>query len=611
MRKWVTRHFQAPTVDAMDKAKQDFAKIAHSAGYEYLDIRMYRDPEESYREIGARIDGITAGVEAGDLVIFQYPIYNSLQFEVSFAEHLIYRGTKLVLMVHDYERLRFGGNDGFDEIRHLNLVSAVIVPNEKMRDRMREDGVTSPIILQYCWDYLTDNPIDMAIPSREVVIAGSFVKSSILSEWNQDYKLIAYGSNDLNQTPAENVDYRGVRQQEELIRELPNCFGLAWDTGTTYGEYTRYNNPYKVAMYLSLGMPVIVWKESAIAKLITDNGLGYTINSLDEIGIILSSVTDEELSELKTRVVNFSSLLRNGFFGRRFIVETEKVILDNNLKIDISEESFFEFGIKVLGIQETIHFITDNHLSTARFGDGEFELIQGQDIPFQQNSEDLRHRLEEVLYTNSNKEFLVCLPDVFSDMDKYKPQSAAFWKEKKEKFKGIFEKLNKNNVYGSAFMSRPYMDLIDKSKSAGYFNQLKDLWFMRDILIVEGSNTRSGRGNDLFDGARSVERIICPPNNAFDKIDEIEQAIRELGKDKLVLLMLGPTAKIVAYDLYKEGLWLVDLGHIDTEYEWFKMGATEKVKLPNKHTAEHNYDQDIELTDDPEYNSQIVADLTK
>ena len=46
---------------------------------------------------------------------------------------------------------------------------------------------------------------------------------------------------------------------------------------------------------------------------------------------------------------------------------------------------------------------------------------------------------------------------------------------------------------------------------------------------------------------------------------------------------------------------------IDSEYEWYKLGAVEKVKLPNKHTAEHNYDQDIVFDHDQVYESQIVA----
>ncbi len=41
--------------------------------------------------------------------------------------------------------------------------------------------------------------------------------------------------------------------------------------------------------------------------------------------------------------------------------------------------------------------------------------------------------------------------------------------------------------------------------------------------------------------------------------------------------MLGPTAKLLSYDLTKRGYQAIDLGHIDSEYEWFQMKAESKV----------------------------------
>ena len=87
-------------------------------------------------------------------------------------------------------------------------------------------------------------------------------------------------------------------------------------------------------------------------------------------------------------------------------------------------------------------------------------------------------------------------------------------------------------------------------------------------------------------------------------------AVRRHGVNKLILLMLGPTAKIMAADLAFEGYWAVDIGHIDSEYEWYRMGAAYKIKLKNKHTAEFNFDRDIELQDDDAYAAEIVEMLS-
>ncbi|VOF32064.1 putative glycosyltransferase [Streptococcus pneumoniae] len=140
---------------------------------------------------------------------------------------------------------------------------------------------------------------------------------------------------------------------------------------------------------------------------------------------------------------------------------------------------------------------------------------------------------------------------------------------------------------------------------------MKSIWENRDLLIVEGATSRSGVGNDLFDEANSIKRIICPSHSAFSRVHEIEQEIEKYAGGRLILCMLGPTAKVLSYNLCQMGYQVLDVGHIDSEYEWMKMGAKTKVKFSHKHTAEHNFDQDIEFIDDETYNSQILVDLSK
>ena len=40
-------------------------------------------------------------------------------------------------------------------------------------------------------------------------------------------------------------------------------------------------------------------------------------------------------------------------------------------------------------------------------------------------------------------------------------------------------------------------------------------------------------GNDLFDNANSVERIICPSKNAYSKIDEVLKVYINAGNSPL------------------------------------------------------------------------------
>ena len=68
-----------------------------------------------------------------------------------------------------------------------------------------------------------------------------------------------------------------------------------------------------------------------------------------------------------------------------------------------------------------------------------------------------------------------------------------------------------------------------------------------------------GIGNDLFDNASSIKRILGPNTEAFHYYDKIIQAVNQFPKSTLILLALGPTATIMAYDLARQGYQAIDL----------------------------------------------------
>lgn len=263
--------------------------------------------------------------------------------------------------------------------------------------------------------------------------------------------------------------------------------------------------------------------------------------------------------------------------------------------------------IIVKSIAETVALINDNAASLVRFGDGEVDIMNGHGIPYQMYNEQLALKLKEILHVQSDGEFLVGIPDVFHNLERYNDAAQNFWKNHLEIYKGFYGSALTSKWYVTTFVSRPYIDLINKEEATTSFQKIKSLWDKKDILIVEGSTSRSGVGNDLFHNTSSISRIICPSHHSFVKHEQILESIREHGKGKLILLMLGPTAKVIAYECYKEGYQALDIGHIDSEYEWFQRGATHKIKLNHKHTAEFNFDENIIFEKDLAYEQSIVS----
>ena len=270
------------------------------------------------------------------------------------------------------------------------------------------------------------------------------------------------------------------------------------------------------------------------------------------------------------------------------------------------------YRFEVMSPESTVNYIHRTHCSIARFGDGEFGLINGSNNPsFQTANESLAKRLKEVCSAEKSQ-LLVCLPHSLKTTNDCNEFAKKFWEwwiwsdnnlEKAAKCLRLSPW--KKRIFGDAQITRPYMDWKDKTKAGERFKQLKSLWENRDVVIIEGSQTKLGVGNDLLQNTKSIRRIICPANNAFDSYDEILRAAQEFEKEVLFLLALGPTATVLAFDLSQNGYQALDIGHIDIEYEWYCMGATSKVAIPGKYTQEA-YAEVNDQEPDLEYDSQII-----
>ena len=261
---------------------------------------------------------------------------------------------------------------------------------------------------------------------------------------------------------------------------------------------------------------------------------------------------------------------------------------------------------RVVSIQDTIQHIIETKCSVARYGDGEMKLIMGNDISFQKFHPDLQKRLSAILRSNDSN-LIVCVPNVFDSLAIYAEHDRKFWKEYMSRSrKRWYNLLDKNRIYYDAFVSRCYLPYQDKSKAVYYFQMWKQLWEGRDLLIVEGTKTRFGIGNDLFDNVRSIRRILAPVTNAYERYDELLDAVQDYEKDWLVLIALGPTATVLAADLSLAGYQAIDIGHLDIEYEWFLRHVDHKVPVDGKYVNEAGGFSGSEDTIDKEYQSQIV-----
>lgn len=281
-----------------------------------------------------------------------------------------------------------------------------------------------------------------------------------------------------------------------------------------------------------------------------------------------------------------------------------------------------EEKFKIASSEETVRKLYEPNVSIARFGDGELSYIEKKELYFQEYDKELANRLTEVLNSNV-KDLLIGLPVALNheNCKLYDGYAKEYWedwiKNNEEKMLKI---IDCKKQYYSTQISRFYLDYKDKTNVENYVKMLKKIWDNKDVVIIEGEKSRLGIGNDLFDNMKSIKRILCPPENAYSKYNEILNEAKKIEKDRLILIALGPTATVLAYDLHRLGYKVIDIGHVDIEYEWYLKKAKTKIKIENKYMGEQGEmgaktesrerRLDIKDVDDENYKKQIISKIT-
>lgn len=286
-------------------------------------------------------------------------------------------------------------------------------------------------------------------------------------------------------------------------------------------------------------------------------------------------------------------------------------------KLDIVQEILlYNFNQKLIPIfikspnidsmNETLEKLIEGD-SICRYGDGEVDLILGRSQGFQKQDKKLAKRLKNIIkFNGKHPKLIVAIPDVFDSVEQFTDSAQLHWKIRldKERYKWYLL-LNRSKSYGNSQITRFYFDWKDKTNSRIWIEKLKSIWKDKDILIVEGKKSRLGVGNDLFNNTNSIKRIICPSENAFSKYNDILAEILNYDKERIVLIALGPTATVLAYDLFIQGYQAVDIGHIDIEYEWYITNAKIKLPIKGKYVNEVENGNIVEDINDEKYLMQI------
>lgn len=322
MKKYVIEVTEGVAKAAGLKAKSDVVHFLEEVNYQKI---AYQVPKEKIARaiLGKKIwRKNLSDVEENSVIIYQYPAYSRILGDYFVEEARKIKGIKLVLMIHDVDSLRAyrdSEKDSKREIKFFNQFDGIIAHNEKMIDWLKKNNVMVPIVSLEVFDYYETTSYVEPNLTKPIVFAGNLGKSTFLENLDLEKEIFLYGLNPADKYPSH-ITYHGAFASEELGKHLKGSFGLVWDGNSTdtcsgmTGDYMKYNNPHKVSLYLSLGLPIIIWSKAALSDFILKNNLGIVVDNLSEIDKVLATMSSEEYDLMKKSVYEVFKKVRTGFY---------------------------------------------------------------------------------------------------------------------------------------------------------------------------------------------------------------------------------------------------------------------------------------------------------
>ena len=221
---------------------------------------------------------------------------------------------------------------------------------------------------------------------------------------------------------------------------------------------------------------------------------------------------------------------------------------------------------------KTIDVLSNQNYSISRYGDGEFNVMRGESLKFQKSDPLLATRLDQILKSNQ-KNHLVGIPSYFFSLADHPYDAKRYLRRYLVK--------NRDFIYSMLDFEKTYYDTMISQYSAmkqsqaqlnKYFSLLRRIWDQKDIALVKGVSSETDEKHSIYDNANSIDLILAPSRHAFSNYSSILKELQDQPKDKLLILALGPTATVLAYDLCISGHHALDLGHLAKSYDWFKTG---------------------------------------
>lgn len=211
-----------------------------------------------------------------------------------------------------------------------------------------------------------------------------------------------------------------------------------------------------------------------------------------------------------------------------------------------------------LSDDECVDDILLKRKSFIRYGDGEFDIIEGKSIHYQEYDPNLAKCLDKIIheYLDNSDEcnYLVGMPREYFNRKGlfmlHSRQLMSCWSHARYFFKKNYDV---DVQYGNAHLFAKGNEII-----------YEKIWKespLKKIVFVHNDRKWAERFENQY--KIRCEYVGIPKENAYMSLDDIYKNIIKYSDKEttMILISAGPCGKVLTYLLSKEGYWAIDTGH--------------------------------------------------
>lgn len=337
---WITRFASQRPLDEKNQAafvvNQTNAAALAALDFQEINYTSFPNLSNHWERRAKLIDTLMAPVQAGDVVVVQFPLWMQLNFQSEMIEALKRKkDVKLIGLINavipymhaaPYDR----ATDFF--LTQMRKFDLLITANDAMSRKLQQDQIEVPMLSLMFNDFLYQGPDQEKKFVKKLVYVAEHPIKDLTDLSNLKTPLKIYGKKVEKLVIPEAVTFCEYRTFEQLPALFDGGFGLInapeiqEQSRDDLDNYHQYDNPFSLSVFLAAGLPLIVLSNSPHAAWVSGHGAGLVLKDLTDLDVTLENLSQEDYQSMVTAIRPYQEAVSSGFFIKRTLLNAIRVL---------------------------------------------------------------------------------------------------------------------------------------------------------------------------------------------------------------------------------------------------------------------------------------------